>query len=370
MRQFLVTLLLAITLIGMPNLAAADESAFPALTGPVVDLVDEIPAEQEAVLSARLRAFQKQTGHQLQIVTLPDLGGRSVEEYGVELGRHWGIGRKGVDDGILLIHAVKERKISIATGKGAEGYLTDAVAGRIRRDIITPAFKQKRFAEGIIAGADALMKEAAITPEQRAEDNRLAAAALAKSRQRFMDGLSNVLAVVATIFCGWLTWFVATTPRRRRKAEEQRLAREQARQQAAERQRAEDEARTRRLRAAQEAAEKARLQALKEREERLAAMSPRERARFLKREEDQRLAQEAEARRRAEAARQQAIRDEAAQRERREAQRRRDEEDERIRQASAASSWSSPSSSSSSSSNDSWGGGGGDFGGGGSSGDY
>lgn len=369
MRQSLASLLLAIMLMFSPAVVAAAEPVWPELTGPVVDLVDEIPPEEEAALSQKLRDFRKQTGHQLQIVTLPDLQGLSVEEYGVALGRHWGIGREGVDDGILLIHAVKERKISIATGRGAEAYLPDVIAGRIRRDIITPAFKKKEFARGIMEGADALMAEAAITPEQRAEDNRLAAKALAKSRQRFFDGLANVLGVAATVGCAWLSWFVITIPKRRRKREAERLAREEARRRAEARRQAEEEARALRQKEAREAAERARLLALKEREDKLAAMTPSQRARFLKNEEAARLAREAEEQRQREAARQQAIRDEAARAERRAAQRRRDEEEENSRRSSASSGWGS-STSSASSSSDSWGGGGGDFGGGGSSGDY
>src|SRR3546814_3605182 len=97
-----------------------------------------MPAEQEAALDAELTAFEKATGHQFVVVTIPDLGDIPNEDYAFRLGRHWGIGRKGADDGIILLQSPGDGspgsgKIRIEIGKGMEYILTDAESGRIIR---------------------------------------------------------------------------------------------------------------------------------------------------------------------------------------------------------------------------------------------
>src|SRR3546814_16489983 len=85
--------------------ALASDIKFPALTGRIVDTADQIPADQEAALDAELTAFEKATGHQLVVVTIPDLGAIPNEDYAFRLGRQWGTGRQGADDGIILLQS-------------------------------------------------------------------------------------------------------------------------------------------------------------------------------------------------------------------------------------------------------------------------
>src|SRR3546814_7667456 len=99
--------------------------ALPIFTGRIVDTADQIPADQEAALDAELTAFEKATGHQFVVVTIPDLGDIPNEDYAFRLGRHWGIGRKGADDGIILLQSPGDGspgsgKIRIEIGKGME----------------------------------------------------------------------------------------------------------------------------------------------------------------------------------------------------------------------------------------------------------
>lgn len=99
-----------------------------------------------------LTEVNRQGGVEIAVVTLPTLGGQSVEEVAVELFAAWGIGTKGKDEGVLLLVAPKERKLRIEVGYGLEGTIPDGLAGEIIRDTITPRFRQDRFAEGIEAG--------------------------------------------------------------------------------------------------------------------------------------------------------------------------------------------------------------------------
>jgi uncharacterized protein len=92
------------------------------------------------------------------VVTLPDLQGSTIEDYGYQLGRHWGIGQKGKDNGALLVVARDERKVRIEVGYGLEDRLTDAQSSVIISQIITPAFRQGDFVGGITKGTEAMVQ--------------------------------------------------------------------------------------------------------------------------------------------------------------------------------------------------------------------
>ena len=132
--------------------------SFPELTGRVVDNADMIDAADEQKLTDMLAAHEQASGEQLVVVTLPDLAGETIDDYGYQLGRHWGIGQAGEDNGALLLIAKDERKIRIDAGYGLEGRLTDAQSSVIINNIITPAFKQGDFSQGIVGGAKAIIQ--------------------------------------------------------------------------------------------------------------------------------------------------------------------------------------------------------------------
>src|SRR3546814_10027569 len=93
---------------------------FPALTGRDVDAANLLPPQQEARLSDRLKTLEDRSKHQFVVVTVPSLGGHTIDDYGLHLGRTWGIGRKDYNDGVLLIVAPNERKVRIEVGYGLE----------------------------------------------------------------------------------------------------------------------------------------------------------------------------------------------------------------------------------------------------------
>ncbi len=143
---------LLIVLVLAASVPAAAEPSFPPLTGRVVDGAALLSGPQEQQLSDRLEALEDQTTDQVVVVTLPALQGYPVEEFGYKLGRHWGIGQAGKDNGVLLIVAPKERKVRIEVGRGLEGVLPDALAKLIIENAILPRFRAGDAAAGIEAG--------------------------------------------------------------------------------------------------------------------------------------------------------------------------------------------------------------------------
>lgn len=125
----------------------------------MVDAADLLPQTQEAKLTAQLASLEMRTKHQFVVVTVKSLGGHSVEDYGNTLGNYWGVGRKSVNDGVLLLVAPNERKVRIEIGAGLEKKLKDEEAVAIIRQSILPHFKGGRMAEGIIAGSEAIIRE-------------------------------------------------------------------------------------------------------------------------------------------------------------------------------------------------------------------
>jgi uncharacterized protein len=131
---------------------------FPPLSGRVVDEAGILDAATTQTLTDKLAAMQAKSGDQLVVVTLKSLQGTSIEDYGYQLGRAWGIGQKGVDNGALLIVAPNERKVRIEVGYGLEGALTDAVSRFIIDTAILPRFRANDFAGGITRGADDIIQ--------------------------------------------------------------------------------------------------------------------------------------------------------------------------------------------------------------------
>src|SRR6059058_55091 len=104
---------------------------FPPLTGRIVDNAHILSAASVQKLDGELANLEAQTGHQLVVATVPDLQGREIEEYGYQLGRTWQLGRKGINDGAILLVAPNQRKVRIEVGYGLEPVLTDALTSVI-----------------------------------------------------------------------------------------------------------------------------------------------------------------------------------------------------------------------------------------------
>ncbi len=131
---------------------------FPALSGRVVDQANLMSRKQAHQLTQQLAAFEKRSGIQLVVVSIDSLNGDTIEEYGYQLGRHWGIGQKDKNNGVLLLIAQDERKVRIEVGYGLEGALPDAIAANIIQTRILPAFKRGDMVAGIVSGSKGIMQ--------------------------------------------------------------------------------------------------------------------------------------------------------------------------------------------------------------------
>jgi uncharacterized protein len=153
----LLSLAVALVLCGAVGQALAAPS-FPALTGRVVDEANILSPAAEADLTSKLAALETKTTDQLVVATLPSLQGYDIADYGYQLGRHWGIGQAGKDNGALLIVAPNEREVRIEVGYGLEGDLTDAVTKLIIENAIIPKFRSGDIEGGVTAGLDDMIK--------------------------------------------------------------------------------------------------------------------------------------------------------------------------------------------------------------------
>jgi uncharacterized protein len=180
-KQLLAIVWLALVALATP--AAAQ--TFPANNGsPVVDQAGILTPAQVQDLTSKAQALYAQSGRAFAVATVKSLQGYPVEDYAYRLGRYWKLGSAKNDDGVLLLVAPSEHKVSIATGYGAGGYMTDAMSGIIIREAIIPHFKQNPpdYGGGIEAGADAIIKQMSLPPDE-AQKNVAAAAQAQQKRQ-------------------------------------------------------------------------------------------------------------------------------------------------------------------------------------------
>src|SRR5688500_17667108 len=137
---------------------AQDALAVPKLVARVTDQTGTLSAEQRDALEARLRAFEEAKGSQVAVLLEPTLGGEAIEDFAGRVADTWQLGRKGVDDGVLFVVALQERRMRIHTGRGVQVTLTDALSKRIVAEIVAPHFRAGDFPGGIAAGVEAILK--------------------------------------------------------------------------------------------------------------------------------------------------------------------------------------------------------------------
>jgi uncharacterized protein len=132
----------------------------PALHGHVNDYAHALSADRAAALETRLTDYEGATGHQLVLLTLSSLGGDPIEDYSMRVAERWKLGRKGQDDGLIMLIVPSEHQMRIEVGYGLEGLIPDAIAARVVREVLAPAFRRGDFAGGVDAAFAVLMHEA------------------------------------------------------------------------------------------------------------------------------------------------------------------------------------------------------------------
>jgi len=140
-------------------LVAAGATAVPYLTGRVVDNAEILkPATRERV-AALAKAHEDKTTDQIAVLTVTTLGGESIEEYAGRVFAAWKLGQKGKDNGVLVVVAPQDHKMRIEVGYGLEGTLPDVAASRIIRNVMTPAFRNDNFDDGVAQGVEAIVAQ-------------------------------------------------------------------------------------------------------------------------------------------------------------------------------------------------------------------
>ncbi|MBP9792125.1 MAG: TPM domain-containing protein [Rickettsiales bacterium] len=170
--------------------------SFPALTGRVVDQANILSSVTKDKLIQTLANLEKTTTDQVVIVTVVTLDGSAIEDYGYKLGRHWGIGQKGKDNGVLIILALKERVVRIEVGYGLESVLTDAVTSDIIRNVMVPELKEGKYDQAFLNGTNQIIK------------------ILSSEKQENIDGTSSGQIVNIILLLLFLSFFFSRSVRR------------------------------------------------------------------------------------------------------------------------------------------------------------
>ena len=192
-------------------------------TGFVQDYAKILNAEQASSLEGKLEAYEKQSTNEIAVVTIDSLDGDVIENVAQDIFTKWGFGKKDKNNGVLLLISVTDRKTRIHTGYGVEGYLTDLGTSYIQSDIITSAFREGKYSEGINGAVDKMIESLSgtqIVPENYYKFSNLKVnwdfvffivfvviqfliAILARSKSWWLGGVfGGILAIVFILFFG------------------------------------------------------------------------------------------------------------------------------------------------------------------------
>ena len=176
-HKLVVCLLVLVLPVLALSLAYADPK-FPPLTGRIVDEAQLITPADKAAIEEDLKGLDQKSSDQLVVFTTKSLQGYPIEDFGYQLGRAWGIGQKGTNNGVVLIVAPTEHKVRIEVGRGLEPQLTDLLSTLIIQNTMLPAFRRGDFSGGIKAGIhdirDVLLGDAEAVKERAAARPRSA----------------------------------------------------------------------------------------------------------------------------------------------------------------------------------------------------
>lgn len=181
LRSLWALLLACVLAAGWADSAFAQLRPVPALTGRVVDEAGMLDAGQRERLSAVLADYEARTGSQIAVLLVKSTAPEAIEQFSIRVTDAWKLGRKGIDDGVLLMVARDNpsslRRLRIEAGRGVQGVLTDAQSKRILQDVIAPHFRQNHFYEGLVAGVGAiatlLNEESFPAPQQQHQQRQV-----------------------------------------------------------------------------------------------------------------------------------------------------------------------------------------------------
>lgn len=161
MRKILIALLALFELLGCNN---HPENQGPSASSGtshqwVTDNAQVLTAQEILRLSRVLAEYERETTHQIAVLTVASLGGETIEAFSLRTANAWGLGRKGIDNGILIVLAADEGKVRIELGSGFEPYISNARAQEIINAQMLPAFRDRNYSKGLENGIEVLMKD-------------------------------------------------------------------------------------------------------------------------------------------------------------------------------------------------------------------
>ncbi len=157
LRSWSASLLVLLALCAMPGWAQSP-STIPAFDSSVVDTTGTLDAATRQQLEQQAQSLQQRKGSQLQVLMIPSTQPEDIEAYAVRAFESFKLGRKGVDDGVLLVVAKDDRKVRIEVGYGLEGAIPDIAAGRVIQEYMVPKFRQGDYAGGVVDATAQLVK--------------------------------------------------------------------------------------------------------------------------------------------------------------------------------------------------------------------
>jgi uncharacterized protein len=185
-------LLAALLLVALAGTASAALTIPPPPDHRINDYAGVLSADDRARLEDKLRARERESSNQIVVAIFRSLEGASLEDYSIRLAQAWRVGQKGLDNGVIFLIFVEDKRMRLEVGYGLEPKLTDALSSQILRQVVAPRFREGKVAEGIADGLDAI--------EQAIAGTYKAAPQPARSQGRSPLQLILVLIVVAGIF--------------------------------------------------------------------------------------------------------------------------------------------------------------------------
>lgn len=206
----------------------AHAGEFPKSHGFVNDFAKVMSSDAREKLESRIADYEKTTSVEIAVATIPDLGGRSISDYAINLFEQWGIGKKDLDNGVLLLVAPNEPKGAtkawIVTGRGIEEVITDLKSGRVVSEAMRPFWKKGRREEAIVAGVERIISDLGTMPfrqqlEAKKRLNELNAAARKREIRLMKKAFQGFVALVVFASCtGAAVWFFRNRAEKRRQS--------------------------------------------------------------------------------------------------------------------------------------------------------
>lgn len=222
-RLFALIVACSIGLALLPSLAMAAFDV-PPNDGFVTDTEGILSAEQKSALAAELKAYNDTTSNEVAVLIVPTLQGNEPSDAAVEIGRAWGVGKSGKNNGVLILVATEDRVVWISVGDGLEGAVPDIVAKGVVEEEMMPAFRQGEYFDGLKAGVDALEKHIGgeYKPDRYTGSSfdfgwgffliilliDFGAAWLGRTKSYWQGGVLGAIIGIFLLFFGWSFFFI------------------------------------------------------------------------------------------------------------------------------------------------------------------